>query len=127
VKASLGRAAVALLALVLAPALSAPQSGSPANTMTRLADVFVAAYQRRFPFQVMYSGIPKASRSGVDINTPEDLARWRAFVHGLEAKLNKIPESALIGRPQWVTRAYLLQGIAEARTDDTCQFELWDI
>ncbi len=126
-KATLGRAAIALLALLLAPALSAPQSGSPADTVTRLADTFVAEYQRRFPFLVMYSGLPQMSRAGVDIITSEDLARWRAFAYGLEAKLNKIPESALIGRPEWVTRAYLLQGIAEAKTDDTCQFELWDI
>jgi uncharacterized protein (DUF885 family) len=46
-------------------------------------------------------------------------------VHLIEVQLDRIPESELIGRPQWTTRAYLKQGIVEARADEICRTELW--
>jgi len=105
----------------------AGQAYLAASEVTQLADAFVSEKKLRFPLQVMYSGMPLAVHSGLDINSPEDLARWRAFVYDLEARLQRIPESELRGRKEWVTRADLLEGIAQTHTNDTCRSELWNI
>jgi uncharacterized protein (DUF885 family) len=41
-------------------------------------------------------------------------------------QLDRISEGELVGRPEWVTRAYLIQGMAEAHTGEVCRSELWD-
>jgi uncharacterized protein (DUF885 family) len=97
-----------------------------ADTVTRLADGFVAEYKHRFPFSVMYTGLPLEVQSGIDINAPRELQRWRHFVRSTEEQLAHVPESDLVGSPAWITRAYLTQGIAQARTIETCRSELWD-
>jgi uncharacterized protein (DUF885 family) len=94
--------------------------------VTHLSDEFVADYKRRFPFTVMYTGLPLERQSDIDINSPRDLTRWRRFVHSIEVQLDRIPEAELVGRPEWITRAYLSQGIAEAHTAEVCRSELWD-
>ena len=55
----------------------------------------------------MEAGLPLQSQSGININTPEDLARWRLFVRSIEKQLSQIPETAVSGRPAWVTRALI--------------------
>jgi uncharacterized protein (DUF885 family) len=97
-----------------------------AATVTGLADAFVGEYKRRFPFSVMYTGLPLEVQSAIDINTPRELADWRRFLHSTEHRLNQVSESELIGHREWVTRAYLAQGIAQARAIETCRSELWD-
>lgn len=109
------------------PRTVAGQAHSAASKVTQLADAFVAEYKRQFPLQAMYSGTPLVVQSGLDINSPGDLARWRAFVYGLESELKGIPSSELVGRPEWVTRADLLEGIAQTHMYDICQLELWNI
>jgi uncharacterized protein (DUF885 family) len=118
---------VALVLLSPEPDQAAPGHFAAVHTVTQLADAFVAEYKRRFPFQVMYTGMPLSTQSGVDINSRGDFANWRAFVYGLEVELKKISENALVGRPEWVTRADLLEGIAQTHMADTCQSELWNI
>jgi uncharacterized protein (DUF885 family) len=108
------------------PVRATPAHSTPADTVTRLADSFVTEYERRFPFSVMYTGLPLEVQSGIDINTPGELKRWRRFVHSIEDQLNDIPESDLVDRREWITRAYLAQGIAQARAVEACQSELWD-
>jgi uncharacterized protein (DUF885 family) len=97
-----------------------------ADAVTALADGFVAEYKRRFPFSVMYTGLPLEVQSAIDINTPRELANWRSVLHSTEHRLSQISESELIGHREWITRAYLAQGIAQARAIETCRSELWD-
>ena len=122
-----------ILIVVIALFLGTPVPGrsasadSAADRVTRLADAFVAEYKRRFPIQVMYTGAPLDTQSGLDINRPQDLARWRRFVYGIERSLKTVSESELVGRPEWVTRAYLSEGIELVRADDICRSELLNI
>lgn len=118
-----------ILALLVAGAMPREVSAahlSPAATVTGLADAFVAEYERRFPFSVMYTGLPLEDQSAIDINTPRDLADWRSFIHSIERRLDAVSESKLIGNREWITRAYLAQGIAQARSNEICRSELWD-
>ena len=89
--------------------------------------MFVTEYKRRFPIQVLYTGVRLEEQTGLDINGPADLARWRLFVRRIETDLGKIAEGEVTGKPEWVTRAYLIAGIATARAEETCRGELWDI
>jgi len=98
-----------------------------ADSVTRLADAFVAEYGRRFPFTVIYTGLPLEVQSGIDINTPRELTHWRRFVRSIQDQLDHVPESDLTGRSEWITRAYLEQGIAQVRADEICRSELWNI
>ena len=106
--------------------LSQAASGhsAAANTVTRLADAFVAEYKRRFPIQVMYTGVRLEEQTGLDINGTADLARWRLFVRSIETELRKVSESDLTGQPEWVTRAYLIEGIATSRAEEIYRGEL---
>jgi len=115
-----------LLSMWAMPDQAMPANLKAAAVVTRLADHFVAEYKRRFPFSVMYTGQPLEVQSGIDINAPRELQRWRHFVRSIEEQLAHVPESDLVGSSAWVTRAYLTQGIAQARTIETCRSELWD-
>lgn len=116
---------------LLVTALSAGQATPPSPPadvlVTHLADMFVAEFERRFPFAVLEAGLPLASQSGISINAPQDLVRWRRFVHALEKRLARIPEADVAGRPAWVTRAYLQQAIAQQGSDEACRSELWQV
>lgn len=118
--------AVSLLTAFALPSPATPTHSTTADTVTRLADEFVADYKRRFPFTVMYTGLPLEKQSDIDINSPGDLAHWRHFVRSIELQLDRIPEAELVGRPEWITRAYLSQGIAEAHSAEVCRSELWN-
>lgn len=115
-----------LLVMWAMPDQAMPANLKAAAVVARLADHFVAEYKRRFPFAVMYTGLPLEVQSGIDINAPRELQRWRHFVRSTEGQLAHVPESDLVGSPAWITRAYLTQGIAQARTMETCRSELWD-
>ncbi|MDB6101668.1 MAG: hypothetical protein JWO52_1667 [Gammaproteobacteria bacterium] len=118
--------ALSLLIACAIPSQATPTHSTAADTVTRLADEFVADYKRRFPFTVMYTGLPLEIQSDIDINSPRDLTRWRRFVRSIAVQLDPIPEAELVGRPEWILRAYLSQGIAEAHTAEVCRSELWD-
>ena len=100
---------LALLITVSPTIEAAHRSPTPDRAVTLLADAFVAEYGRRFPFAMMEARLPLATQSGININAPQDLARWRRFVRSTEARIKRIPEAELIGRPAWVTRTYLEQ------------------
>ena len=119
--------ALAVLVTVSSTTRAEPRDRSPEAAVTRLADAFVVEYELRFPFAAMEAGLPLQSQSGININSPEDLARWRLFVRSIEKQLSQIPETAVSGRPAWVTRAYLQQAIAQERSDEVCRSELWKI
>lgn len=123
---SIRRCAMALSLLTCAlPINATPTHSTAADTVTRLADEFVAEYKHRFPFTVMYTGLPLEIQSDIDIDAPNELMGWRRFIHLIEVQLDRIPETELIGRPEWITRAYLKQGIVEARANEICRTELW--
>ena len=118
---------LALVVTVSSTTQAEPGERSPDAAVTRLADAFVAEYELRFPFAAMEAGLPLPSQSAINVNTPEDLTRWRSFVRSIEKQLIQIPEAAVSGRPAWVTRAYLQQAIAQERSDEVCRSELWKI
>jgi uncharacterized protein (DUF885 family) len=119
--------ALGLLATTVSMAHVAQGHPSPDAAVTQLADAFVAEYERRFPFAVMEAGLELKSQAGININAPEDLARWRRFVRSIDSQLALIPESAVAGTPAWVTHAFLQQAIAQQRSHEVCRSELWNI
>jgi hypothetical protein len=58
--------ALSLLTACALPSHATPTHATAADTVTRLADEFVADYKRRFPFTVMYTGLPLEIQSDID-------------------------------------------------------------
>jgi uncharacterized protein (DUF885 family) len=120
--------AILAILITISPTIGAAQkSPSPDQAIALLANAFVAEYERRFPFAIMEAGLPLASQSGININSARDLARWRRYVRSIEDQLGQIPEAELVGHAAWITRAYLLQAIAQERSEQVCRSELWKI
>ncbi len=95
--------------------------------VTALADKFVAEYQRSFPWSYAYSGLTPDRYDGLDINDPEGIARWRAFLQSLAGDLHSIQPDALAGQPEWVTWQFLEQALREDEATAMCREELWSI
>jgi len=68
---------VALLFAAVSSLPSLADSGDRAR-VTALADRFVAEYEKNFPVSYAFSGLPVKRSDGVDINSPEAIARWHA-------------------------------------------------
>ena len=119
--------ALGLFVITVSTTRAAQGNPSPDAAVTQLADAFVDEYERRFPFAVMEAGLELKSQSGININAPVELARWRQFVGRIESQLARIPESAVAGTPAWVTHAFLRQAIAQQRSAEVCRSELWTI
>ena len=119
--------AIGIMAVGTSSAQMPIDDSNLADTVSGLADEYVREFSRSFPFSIMYSELPLESQSTVDISTPADIARWREFVKSIETRLDRIPESEIADRTEWVTRAFLTHGIAEARTNEICRWELWGV
>jgi uncharacterized protein (DUF885 family) len=116
-----------LLVMWALPVQAQHAQSTAAEAVTRLADVFVAEYERRFPFAVMESGLSLASQTAININSPRDLRQWRAVVRTIESQLARISDADVARQSAWITRAYLQQAIAQEHSHEVCRSELWKI
>ena len=119
--------AIGIMAVGTSSAQMPTDDSSLADTVSGLADEYVTEFSRSFPFEIMYSELPLDSQSTVDISTLVDIARWRKFVNSIESRLDRIPESEIADRTEWVNRSFLTHGITQARTDEICRWELWGV
>src|SRR5262245_3248458 len=120
--------------LRLAPALLAALAAFPAHAeddgrarATALADRFVAEYEKNFPVSFAFSGLPVKRNDGVDINSPEDIARWRALMKDMSGELAAIKPDAFADAPEWVTWQFLDQAFKQNLSTAICRNELWGV
>ena len=118
--------AVAMLFAAMAALPSLADSGDRAH-VTALADRFVAEYEKNFPISYAFSGLPLKRSDGVDINSPEDIARWRALMKEMSGELVAIEPDAFAGEPEWVTWQYLNQAFRQNLSTAICRNELWGV
>jgi hypothetical protein len=97
-----------LVAVLLAALAALPShAGSDDRArVTALADRFVEEYQKNFPISFGFSGLPVKRSDGVDINSPEDIARWHGLLKemaGELATIGMLPFSALNAKlDRWI-------------------------
>jgi uncharacterized protein (DUF885 family) len=122
-----GRAYAWIVAIFGSVAAADDLTATHARRVTELADRWVTQIETRYPITYLASGLPTARHDTFDQNSPEDMRSWRAFLASIEAELNGIPESALSGKPEWVTWHYLRQGLAQEHANELCRSELWQV
>ena len=118
------------LAPLLLTALAAAPSQAETNDrarVTALADRYVAEFQKSFPISYQFSGLPVSRNDGVDINSPEDIARWHDLMKGLAGELAGIEPQAFATEPEWVTWQFLNQAVRQDATTAVCRNELWGV
>src|SRR5262245_30149408 len=120
--------------LRLAPALltalaafSAHAEDDARARVTALADRFVAEYQKAFPVGYSFSGLPVTRNDGVDINSPEDVARWNALMKEMAGQLAAIKPDAFAAEPEWVTWQLLDHAFKQNISTAICRNELWSV
>ena len=120
---------IRVVALLLAAAAAFPSqadSGDRAR-VTALADRYVAEYEKNFPVSYAFSGLPVKRNDGVNINSPEDIARWRALMQEMSGELAAIKPDAFADQPEWVTWQYLSQAFKQDLSTANCRSELWGV
>ena len=117
---------VPLLLAALAATASHADSDDRAR-VTALADRFVAEYEKNFPISFAFSGLPVKRNDGVDINSPEDIARWQGLMKNLSAELATIKPEAFAAEPEWVTWQFLSQAVRQNLSTKVCRGELWSV
>ena len=95
--------------------------------VTALADRYVQEFQKNFPLSYAFSGLPVQRNDGVDINSPEDLARWQALQAGMAGELAEIRPDGFTGAPEWVTWQFLDHAFKQASLTKPCRGELWSV
>lgn len=119
------RLAPALLAALAAFTVHAEDDGRA--RVTALADRFVAEYQKAFPIGYSFSGLPVARNDGVDINSPEDVARWNALMKEMAGELSSIEPDTFASEPEWVTWQFLDHAFKQNISTAVCRNELWSV
>src|SRR5688572_11165500 len=118
---------VALLLIATLAALPAPAATDDRARVTALADRYVAEYEKNFPISFAFSGLPVKRNDGVDINSPEDVARWHDLMKAMSAELATIEPDAFASEPEWVTWQFLQQTFKQDRATTPCRTELWGV
>ena len=115
------------LALLICTAASAADPPTDRQHVTTLADRYVAEFKLKFPLQYEFSGLATNRHDGVDINSPADLAKWRAFEKRLDTELHQVQPEAIAGQPEWVTWQFLNQALKQDAATLVCRSELWSV
>ena len=118
-----------LVPVLLAALAALPSQAGPDDRarVTALADRFVEEYQKNFPISYGFSGLPVKRNDGVDINSPEDVARWRELMKAMSAELATIKPDAFATEPEWVTWQFLDHAFKQDQATTLCRNELWSV
>src|SRR4030095_15191151 len=118
-----------VVAMLVAAMAALPSLADSADRprVTALADRFVAEYEKNFPVSYAFSGLPLKRSDGVDINSLEDIARWRALLNEMNGELASIKPDDFAGEPEWVTWQFLDQAFRQNLSTAICRSELWGV
>src|SRR6187549_1784073 len=115
------------LVLIAGAALPSLAASDDRARVTSLADRFVAEFEKNFPVSYAFSGLPLKRSDGLDINSPEEIARWRALMKEMAGELATIKPDAFASEPEWVTWEYLDQAVRQNLSTAICRNELWGV
>src|SRR5689334_1500967 len=99
----------------------------PAVQVTRLADAYVKAYIEHFPENAAFAGTILPHNDRFFDNSAAAYRSWEQREDAWLNDLSKIDESALVGKPEWVTYGFLREALESARGLRVCRQELWTL
>jgi uncharacterized protein (DUF885 family) len=98
-----------------------------AAAVTLLADRYYAITLKLTPEIAYFSGVELVHHDGLEDNSPAARQAAQALVDELLFDLERIDASALTGRTEWITHAYLLQTLRSSVAQRICRTELWNV
>ena len=114
------------LLLISNLAAAVDQQDQAAQT-TRLADAYVKAYIERYPENAAFSGMTLPHNDRFFDNSRSAARAWEQREDGWLLELSKIKESALVGKPEWITYGYLREALESSHGLRACRQELWTV
>ncbi len=98
-----------------------------AAAVTAVADRYYAGVLERTPETAYFSGIELERHDGMEDNSPVGRTLAAGEVDAMLHDLEQIDIAALIGKPEWITHAYLLQTLHSSVAQRICRAELWNV
>jgi uncharacterized protein (DUF885 family) len=100
---------------------------SAAEKVNELADRYYAWTLERAPEKAYFAAIELERHDGLFDNSPAALAKAQVVEDELLAALSTIDEGELIGKPAWITRAFVEQELRSSVDQRVCRSELWNV
>lgn len=102
-------------------------SVSPVDAMNDIADRYYAWTLERFPEQAYFAAVEIDRHDGLLDNTPAALAEAHAVEDALLAEVRAIDAADLVGKPEWISKAFLHETLSSSVATRICREELWNI
>jgi uncharacterized protein (DUF885 family) len=98
-----------------------------ASTVNAIADRYYTETLERTPEVAYFTGVELERHDGIEDNRPEARRAAEASEDEMLEELRKIDVDALVGRPEWITHAYLRQALESSVAERVCRFDLWNV
>ena len=98
-----------------------------AATVTAIADRYYAVTLEHTPETAYFAGVDLDWHDGMSDNSPEARQAAEAEVDEWLRGLKSVDADTLIGQPEWITHAYLLQELNASEAQRICRNDLWNV
>lgn len=106
------------------PGIAGAESASP---VVAVADDYLARYAAAFPEAGTFNDLPGTDHGALSDNTPEGIARWRAYEDDVLARLRAAHPGAGRPAPERVLHGVLLDELERNVGVRVCRLELWGV
>jgi len=105
----------------------AATESSPADAMNDIADRYYAWTLERLPEQAYFAAIDLERHDGLFDNSFEAQSAAQQAEDAFLAELEAIDATQLVGKPEWIANALLVQQVRSDVSRRICKEELWNI
>jgi uncharacterized protein (DUF885 family) len=98
-----------------------------AERVTRTADEYYAYALEHTPQVAYFSGVELPRHDGLYDNRPAAQQARDAVIDEWLSELESVDASALAGRTEWITHAYLMESLRSEVAQRVCRNELWNV
>ncbi len=98
-----------------------------AEIVTDVADRYYAALLKHTPEIAYYSGLESERHDTIEDRSPQAREKFNAVIDELLHTLKAVNTNELAGQPEWITHAYIWQGLNDSVDRHVCRSELWNV
>jgi len=102
-------------------------STDPGSIVNSVADQYYDFTLSRYPETAYFSGIELDRHDGITDNSPAARLADEAVIDELLGRLQSVDAGVLVGKPKWITHAYLSQTLSDAVAQRVCRSDLWNV
>lgn len=108
-------------------AIEISYADTAATAITRVADSYYTRTLELQPETAYFAGIELARHDGLQDNSPAARLAAEAAIDELLAALEAVDSTALEGRMEWITWAYMGQELRSRVAQRVCRTDLWNV